>query len=150
LLLLLLLLPIMMMMMMMTLLLTTERFKSWTLLLKYKKSYTVCFRSIVILLLLKIELLEISSSNKNAAPEVKNFSVTCAFVRHIILSFKKSSNFYTVPKIAISKSNNKSFKVYVYRATRDHVRFNFVNHKIEIYKKPSWNAKRRRHWCKSR
>jgi hypothetical protein len=64
---------------------------------------------------LKTELLEIKNSNKNAALEVKNVSVTYAFVGHIISSFKNSSNFCTVPKIAINKSNNKSFKVHIWQ-----------------------------------
>jgi hypothetical protein len=51
-------------------------------------------------------LLDINNSNKSAAPEAKNVNVTSAFLRHIIFSFKKSSNFSAVPKIAISKSNN--------------------------------------------
>jgi hypothetical protein len=58
-------------------------------------------------------LLEINNSNKNTAPEIKNVTVTCTFVRHITFSFKNSSYFCTLPKIPISKSNNKSFKIYI-------------------------------------
>jgi hypothetical protein len=80
-----------------------------------KISYAACFKETldVIVLLLTTEFFEINSSNKNAAPKVKKVSVICAFVRHIIFSSKNSSNFCIFPKIAINKSNNKSFRVYI-------------------------------------